>query len=193
VAIERLISGGQSGADQAGLRAARTAGIMTGGTAPRGWLAEVADVQPDGVVRWIHRSCPWLADFGLVECGDPPGPTPDPSDGQLWREWVARCYPPRTRANVSDSHATIWFGSTESRGFRTTHDAALARGQGYPFMVVFGGLTRPSVVRDWIATHRPRTLNVAGNRESTAPGIAVRVEEFLGQVFRGGRGGRWKR
>jgi hypothetical protein len=48
VAIELVISGGQSGVDQAGLRAARTAGIMTGGTAPRGWLAEVADVRPDG-------------------------------------------------------------------------------------------------------------------------------------------------
>jgi hypothetical protein len=36
VAIELVISGGQSGADQAGLRAARTARIMTGGTAPRG-------------------------------------------------------------------------------------------------------------------------------------------------------------
>lgn len=53
--LERVISGGQTGADQAGLRAARTAGILTGGTAPKGWLTE------DG-------PAPWLADFGLVEC-----------------------------------------------------------------------------------------------------------------------------
>jgi hypothetical protein len=57
-------------------------------------------------------------------------------------------------------------------------------------MVVFGGLTRPSVVRDWIATHRVRTLNIAGNREGSNPGIGERVEAFLAEVFRGGRAGR---
>jgi hypothetical protein len=190
LAIELVISGGQSGAVQAGLRAARTAGIMTGGTAPRGWLAEIADVQPDGAVQWVHRPCPWLANLGLVECSEPPGPVPEPTDGHLWRDWVAVVYPPRTRANVADSDATIWFGSTQSRGYATTHHAALAREPDHPFLVVFGGLTRPSVVRDWLATHRPRVLNVAGNRESGNPGIGERVEAFLSEVFRGGRGGR---
>jgi hypothetical protein len=140
--------------------------------------------------RWIHRPCPWLANLGLVECGEPPGPIPDPSDGQLWSDWVARVYPPRTRANVAASDATIWLGSTQSRGYTTAHDAALEREPDHQFFVVFGGLTPPSVVRDWIATHRVRTLNIAGNRESTAPGIGVRVEAFLAEVFRGGRGGR---
>jgi Circularly permutated YpsA SLOG family len=50
-----VISGGQTGADQAGLRAARGAGIPTGGFASLGWETE------DG-------PAPWLADFGLVEC-----------------------------------------------------------------------------------------------------------------------------
>jgi hypothetical protein len=35
-ALTRLISGGQTGADQGGLRAARAAGIETGGWAPLG-------------------------------------------------------------------------------------------------------------------------------------------------------------
>jgi hypothetical protein len=184
VAIELVISGGQSGADQAGLRAARTAGIRTGGTAPRGWLAEVADVQPDGAVRWVHRPCPWLADLGLAECPEPFGKVPDPRDGKVWREWVARCYPPRTRANVQASDGTLWFGDTGSRGFRTTHDAALAKGSGQPFLVVTPGV-RPSEVREWLATHRIATLNVARNRESSSPGIGVKVEAFLGRVFLG--------
>ena len=46
--------GGQTGADQGGLRAARACGIPTGGWAPRGWQTE------DG-------PCPALANFGLVE------------------------------------------------------------------------------------------------------------------------------
>ena len=47
-----VISGGQTGVDQAALRAARSCGIPTGGWAPRGWLTE------DG-------PAPWLADYGL--------------------------------------------------------------------------------------------------------------------------------
>lgn len=50
----RIISGGQTGADQAALTAARDLGIPTGGTAPRGWMTETGPA-------------PWLADFGLVE------------------------------------------------------------------------------------------------------------------------------
>jgi Circularly permutated YpsA SLOG family len=51
----KIVSGGQTGADQAGLRAARAAGIETGGWAPKGWDTE------DG-------PAPWLEDFGLIEC-----------------------------------------------------------------------------------------------------------------------------
>lgn len=52
--IKRVITGGQTGADQGALRAAKAAGIPTGGFAPKGWLTE------DG-------PAPWLADYGLVE------------------------------------------------------------------------------------------------------------------------------
>jgi hypothetical protein len=38
--IERVISGGQTGADQAGWRAARAYGIPTGGWMPLGFLTE---------------------------------------------------------------------------------------------------------------------------------------------------------
>ena len=43
-----VISGGQTGVDQAALRAARTAGIPTGGFAPLGWSTE------DGPAPWLH-------------------------------------------------------------------------------------------------------------------------------------------
>jgi Circularly permutated YpsA SLOG family len=38
--IERVISGGQTGADQAGLAVAKRLGIPTGGCMPKGWLTE---------------------------------------------------------------------------------------------------------------------------------------------------------
>ncbi len=51
----KIVSGGQTGVDQAALRAAKARGVPTGGWAPRGWVTE------DG-------PAPWLAKFGLKEC-----------------------------------------------------------------------------------------------------------------------------
>lgn len=50
----KVISGGQTGADQGALFAAREAGIATGGWAPKGWKTE------DG-------PAPWLAGYGLEQ------------------------------------------------------------------------------------------------------------------------------
>lgn len=55
--IEKVISGGQTGADRAGLIAARAWGIPTGGYVPRGFLTT------DGLA-------PELAVYGLVELGN---------------------------------------------------------------------------------------------------------------------------
>src|SRR3954453_21838055 len=41
--LERVISGGQTGADLAGWRAARAAGIATGGWMPRGFWTEAGE------------------------------------------------------------------------------------------------------------------------------------------------------
>ena len=146
--LERVISGGQTGADQGGLRAARTCGIPTDEWAPRGWQTE------DG-------PCPALANFGLVE--------------------IQGVYPERTRANVRDSDATIWFGNPESPGggrrFALPGFGKLA------YLVIEGQTQTPDVVA-WIEADVIHVLNVAGNRESTEPGIGERVEQFLLTVFR---------
>ena len=49
--IERVISGGQTGADQAGLAVAKRLGISTGGYMPKGWLTE-AGPRPDLAVTY---------------------------------------------------------------------------------------------------------------------------------------------
>lgn len=41
-----------------------------------------------------------------------------------------------------------------------------------------------AVVRDWLARTRPRRLNVAGPRESSAPGLYDRALAFLLNVLR---------
>ena len=70
--LERVISGGQTGADQTGLHAARACGIPTGGWAPRGWLTEAGPA-------------PWLEEWGLVEC--PEGET----EAERYRARRRRC------------------------------------------------------------------------------------------------------
>src|SRR5262249_22759493 len=74
--FQRVVSGGQTGADQAGLRAATTSNIPTGGWAPKGWTTE------DG-------PAPWLSDFGLTECQKSGYPARTEanardSDGTIW-------------------------------------------------------------------------------------------------------------
>jgi hypothetical protein len=52
--LQKVISGGQNGVDQAGLRAAHKLGITTGGWAPHGW-------------QTLDGPAPWLVEYGLVE------------------------------------------------------------------------------------------------------------------------------
>ncbi len=141
----KIVSGGQTGADQAGWRAGRSLGLPTGGWMPRGFETE------DG-----HRP-DFARLYGAVE--------------------LAGGYRERTQANARDSDATVWFGDPTSPGGKTTLRACKALGR--PVFLVAAGVTRPSDLTTWLVVNRVEVLNVAGNRESTQPGIGVRVERFL--------------
>lgn len=148
--LTKVISGGQTGVDQAGLFAARKAGLATGGYACRDWQTEAGPA-------------PWLADYGLVEC-DKPG------------------YPARTEANVRSCDGVLWFGSTDSPGFRCTQRAA--RQFDKPLLIVKADEQAERIVHEWIAGHYGIvTLMVGGNRASTNPGLGPEVEAFLIRVF----------
>ena len=149
--LEKIISGGQSGADQAGWRAALAHGIPTGGAMPKGFLTE-------------------------------DGPRPDFAELYGAVELPTSSYPARTERNVRDSDGTLWFGTTDTPGARATLEAV--RKIGRTSLRVEEGVTTPRHVARWIREHDIRVLNVAGNRESKAPGIGDRVERFLGQVFK---------
>ncbi len=43
--------------------------------------------------------------------------------------------------------------------------------------------TAAAAVREWLRDHEVRVLNVAGPRESSAPGIAAEAAAFLRSVF----------
>ena len=139
--LERVVSSGQTGADQAGWRAARAFGIATGGWMPRGFLTE-------------------------------DGPRPDFADRYGAREMPTSSYPGRTFANTRDSDAMLWFGSIDAPGVRATIEACRQLSQSC--RRVEGGFTRPSHVAEGIVAHEVRVLNVAGHRESEAPGSGAR-------------------
>jgi hypothetical protein len=162
--IERVISGGQTGADQAAWRAAKAAGIATGGRMPRGFATE-------------------------------DGPRPEFAELYGARESGSPSYAYRTRMNVMDSDATIIFdtgknNSLESKSKGTQLAVRTAMERDKPSVVIVVELQVPSVLKRWEAMARwligkdVRVLNVAGNRESSAPGIGAWVEAYLAEVFR---------
>lgn len=85
----------------------------------------------------------------------------------------------RTALNVRDSDATLVLTEGEpSGGTALTIEAAEALGR--PLLVLdLADSPEPAAVARWIAHEKIRTLNVAGPRESEAPGIHARAAEFL--------------
>jgi Circularly permutated YpsA SLOG family len=91
-------------------------------------------------------------------------------------------YPPRTRKNVEDSDATLWFGAIDTPGAMATFAACHETRKPFLEIAPDEGM-KPSDVAVWIVEHGVKVLNVAGNRESKSPGVRERVEAFLGRCF----------
>ena len=141
--ITKVISGMQTGADQGGLFGAEDAGVSTGGTAPKNYYTENGSDRLNG------------ARFGIEEC-------------------KVFGYPARTRMNVEDSNGTIIIGNSNSPGCRLTK--RLANELNKPCCLVMYPRDKPvplDLLVAWIRKHDIDTLNVAGNRESTNPGIFI--------------------
>jgi hypothetical protein len=81
-------------------------------------------------------------------------------------------YPQRTEWNVRDADATLVIYRGRPRG-GTGLTVALTRRVGRPCLAVDvdGGANEARAILDWLAAHRVAVLNVAGPRESQAPGI----------------------
>ena len=150
--LKKVISGGQTGADQAAWRAAKAHGIATGGWMPKGFLNEEGE-RPE-----------FAAIYGASEM-----PTAK--------------YPPRTKRNVRERDATLWFDDVDSAGAATTLEACRRFGKPY-LLVAFEPMTKPSVIASWLKDSEIQSLNIAGNRESASPGIGERVERFFDELFR---------
>jgi hypothetical protein len=80
-----------------------------------------------------------------------------------------------------NSDGTIWFGTTDSSGYRATITACKKHKK--PVLIVQSIVTTRRDVLECLKAQNVRVLNVAGNRQSKNLGIGEQVEEFLSRVF----------
>jgi hypothetical protein len=150
--VARIVSGGQTGVDRAALEFGRRTGIPIGG--------------------W----CP--ADGRAEDLTDPPGllelfPELEPTLSVDARQ--------RTRWNVRDSDATLVLvrGHVVSPGTALTVEIVEELGRTH----LVSDVEDAAVVRDWLAELPIGiVLNVAGPRESQAPGIQAQAAALLDNV-----------
>jgi hypothetical protein len=159
--LERVISGGQVGADIAGLRAAKAAGIPTGGNIPLGFLT-------------LYGMRPEYAElYGLKET--------------ISQRYPSRTFLNVKESDATIRFAYRW----NSPGELCTYHAVQAFGKPWldinplDYSPVTGfDLSEgkpPLVVADWIREKQVRVLNIAGNADEQ---LEPFVEEFLTEVFR---------
>ena len=150
--IDKVISGGQTGADQAGLIAAKSLGIETGGTMPKGF-------------RTLDGNQPNFAElFGVKE-------SPHAS------------YAIRTANNVWESDGTIRFATKWDSPGEYCTKKWINEYNKPSIDVDIRDPRDPQEVRDWLVENNIRVLNVAGNSETTSPGIERKVTDYLQRVL----------
>lgn len=149
-----IISGGQAGVDRAALDAAIDLEIPHGGWCPKGRRAEDGRI-PD------H--------YNLFETGD-------------------HGYQTRTLQNVRDSHGTLIISRERTPGSALTESYCRKLKRPCLWLTLDaiadaqpGAMA--AVVRMWMESHSIERLNVAGSRESTAPGIYAEAKAFLREVL----------
>jgi len=108
-------------------------------------------------------------------------------DRYLLQETPTAAYLQRTEWNVRDSDATLIFTLDDRLDGDSKRTAAFADALGKPWLHVRPGV-HPKYVARFLARHGVRTLNVAGKRESSVPGIGELVRQVLSQVLRPGPG-----
>jgi len=156
--LKKVISGGQTGVDVAALRAAKASDLETGGYMPRGFKTDEGN-RPK-----------YEKDFGMKATSSPD-------------------YPDRTRMNIRSADATLQIASNfKSRGEKLT-TGIIQELKKETLQVVVNLDEEPSeaeakTIADWIREKNIQTLNVAGNSESTSPGIHDWAFKLLSICFR---------
>jgi putative molybdenum carrier protein len=159
--LRRVISGGQTGVDQAALEAAEACGLDIGGWCPPGRASEAGPI-PE---RWPLRETP------VERSRDAPD--------------VPRSL--RTEWNVRDADGTLILAAAgdAARDRGSAWAAECARRYGRPLLVC--DPDEPAAadrIVDWLCAHAIETLGVGGPSERTEPGVGGAAYTLLVAVFR---------
>ena len=158
--IKKIVSGGQTGVDQAALFVATQCGLSVGGWCPKGGLDE-------------NQQC-ILEKYPLREA-DTPDPNErtqrniDDSDGTLI---LVPSWP--LPKHIQD-------------GTRLTYTYAKAQGKPYLIIALSDSDQHLHRIYEWIEHYNIRILNIGGPRESSSPGIYESSYIFLESLFMGFR------
>ena len=158
----KIISGGQTGVDQAALRAAETCGLGLGGWCPPAGACETGAIP---------------SRFPLQET--PAERSPDAPD-------VPRSL--RTQWNVRDSDATLILqpDSRDKADPGTDWTRRCAERYEKPLLICdLADPESPIRIRQWLRAFPIETLNVAGPSERAVPGIGGEAYALLVRVFSG--------
>lgn len=98
-------------------------------------------------------------------------------------ETPSRDYAQRTRWNVRDSDATLIISRSATLTGGSGYTRRCAEELGQPWLHVHPGSDDPTLIKAFFERHRVKTLNVAGPRESTEPGIYRYVTGVLERTF----------
>lgn len=164
MALRKVISGGQNGADIAGIRAAKASGLETGGYMPLGFRTLTGSLDP-----------------ALVEVYE-------------FEQTSSEQYPQRTRLNVLESDGTIQIAyNFDSPGEKLTtrlvrelhkpnyHVVLIEQDGGYYIQNFAKSQPEMLHICDWIKHNEIEVLNVAGNGDVRIEPI---VESLMLGVFR---------
>lgn len=160
--VTKIISGGQTGGDIGGVRAGKQLGIETGGTLPNGWKTQDGS-KPE-----------YATEFGMTQ---------DSSSS----------YVPRTMKNVDNADATIAVVWGKSVGTDKTIGYAQTGKWGYgvretkiegghrPVLVITTKDVKEAAkqIREFVLDTGAKTLNIAGHREGSQPGIEAFTTKML--------------
>lgn len=153
--IEKIISGGQTGADLGGLKAAIKLGIKTGGLAPKGFKNENGDNPEFSTLYGLSQA--HKDDYSYRTAANVRG----------------------SHATV------IFSTNSKSPGTKLTIKTCEVSGKPFvlinPFASDASDMLTSFLASVYVRYGRNFILNVAGNRESKSPGIGKCVEELLTQ------------
>lgn len=153
--IKKVISGFQTGADIAGIKAALDSGLNTGGYMPKGYLTENGShpEYKDMYNAQVVSSTNYL---------DRTSKNVFMSDGTIIFDYAISTGSKNTkRFCINYNKPYLYLTSNTIQNFELVC----------------------KLVKDFILENKIETLNIAGNRESKARGIEKRVYRILSEVF----------